>query len=514
MKKNSRIFALLLALLMLSQAAACSQSGTNGDETKGNDNNPSESTNENDGASSSDEETETETERIKPDIPETADYAGDEIRFMSWNISFWEDGAWKNRDIYAEGLTGEGINDAVYKRNQKIETNYKVKIALDIQEFSDIVGMVTKAGQSGDDTYDVVYPRLVEATTLFNNGSLINIHRIPNIDLSKPWWDSNCNDALTVEGYLPCIATSINIQDKDATAAMIFSKVDQEKYGIEDLYQVVREGKWTIDKVIEIADATDDDLDGNGEMTPDDHFGFIGARDVMESFYYGSGEQHATKDESGTLGFSFGTERDFDICTKIVDMMNQPYFVNSHTWDSSKFTDSMRTLFSQGAGTFLWIRLADVTTLRECDIDFGVLPIPKYEESQSDYYSMVSRHSTGLMTVPISVKGDKLDELGVVLEALAAESHYTLIPEYIETSLKTKHSRDAESGEMIDIVISNRVYDPIYIYNISSFSDDFLVLGDTDNPNLATLAKSKSKMIGKQLDKLSKTFAGYVEAGN
>ena len=118
------------------------------------------------------------------------------------------------------------------------------------------------------------------------------------------------------------------------------------------------------------------------------------------------------------------------------------------------------------------------------------------------------------MTIPISVKGDKLDELGVVLEALAAESHYTLIPEYIETSLKTKHSRDAESGEMIDIIISNRVYDPIYIYNISQFSDDFLVLGDTDNPNLATLAKSKSKMIGKQLDKLTKTFAGYVEAGN
>ena len=507
--KNSKVLALMLALLMLSQAVACSQSGANNDETKGGD--PSESTKVNGDSSSEDE---TETERIKPDIPETADYGDDEINFMSWSISFWSDGAWKCRDIYAEGMTGDGINDTVYLRNQRIESNYKVKICLNIEEYSNIVNMVTKAGKSADTTYDVVYPRLCEAPALFNNGSLLNIHKVPSIDLTKPWWDSNSVDALTVEGYLPCVATSINIQDKDATAGMLFSKLDQDKYGFEDLYQTVREGKWTIDKIIEISDATAENLNGDGVMDDLDHLGFIGARDVMEAFYYGSGEQHATKDENGTLGFSFGTERDFDICTKIVDMMNQPYFWNDHIRTKAGGNREMHLLFSEGNGTFIWQRLSGITNLRESDVDFGVLPTPKFDESQEKYYSMVSRHSCGLMSVPISITGEKLDELGIVLEALAAESHYTLIPEYIETSLKTKHSRDAESGEMIDIIINNRVYDPIYIYNIGQFSDAFLVLGDTDNPNLATLAKSKSKMIGKQLDKLSKTFAGFVESGN
>ena len=84
------------------------------------------------------------------------------------------------------------------------------------------------------------------------------------------------------------------------------------------------------------------------------------------------------------------------------------------------------------------MRLDDVTNMRAGEADFGIIPTPKYEESQDAYYSMVSQHTTGLLSVPITLTGDKLSEVGMVLEALAAESHYTLIPEYIETSLKIK----------------------------------------------------------------------------
>lgn len=506
MKKSQKLLALITALLMLAPAAvSCSDKNT---ENTGN-----ETADGATGEQVSAEETEPETEeRLKPNIPESADYGGDEIRFMFWEIAFWDPGTWQSRDIYSEGITGEGINDAVYNRNKKIEEAYKVKIVLDIVSFDQIDSMVSKAATSGDATYDVVYPRLVEATSLFNKGVLINIHDIPNIDLSMPWWDSNCADSLTVEGYLPCIATSINVNDKDATAAMVFSKEIADSYQIEDIYTLVREGKWTIDKVMELSDATDADLNGDGVMTADDQYGFLGQRDVTESFFYGSGSQHAKKDDDGNIYFAFGTERDLDVTTKIIEMMNQPYFRNNHLAESDGLNGEK--LFMAGQGFLYWIRLADVTDLRTCDVDFGVVPIPKYEESQSDYYSMVSRHSTGLLSIPISITGEKLDEVGMILEAMAAESHYTLIPEYIETSLKTKYSRDTESADMLDIIISNRVYDPIYIYNIGGLSDAYLVLGDTNNTNLSSFVKSKQKVIDKQLEKLTETFASFVEANS
>jgi hypothetical protein len=86
---------------------------------------------------------------------------------------------------------------------------------------------------------------------------------------------------------------------------------------------------------------------------------------------------------------------------------------------------------------------------------------------------MVSQHTTGLMSVPLVITGEKLSNLGIILEAMAAESHYELIPTYIEESLKTKYSRDAESGAMLDIIINNRVFDPMLIYNFGGFADTY-----------------------------------------
>ena len=79
---------------------------------------------------------ETEEERIKPDIPATADYGGDEINFLFWQLSSWMGTVRQCRDIYSEGITGEAINDAVYNRNIKIEDAYKVKIALEMMDLT------------------------------------------------------------------------------------------------------------------------------------------------------------------------------------------------------------------------------------------------------------------------------------------------------------------------------------------------------------------------------------------
>ena len=144
--------------------------------------------------------------------------------------------------------------------------------------------------------------------------------------------------------------------------------------------------------------------------------------------------------------------------------------------------------------------------MRAGEADFGIIPTPKYEESQDAYYSMVSQHTTGLMSVPITLTGDKLSEVGMVLEALAAESHYTLIPEYIETSLKTKNSRDAESADMLDIIINNRVFDPMIIYNFGGFADNFQGLGAANNTDIASFLKSKQKVVDKMIKKTTEAL--------
>lgn len=504
MAKLKRTMAMLIALLMLVPTLASCSDNTPAETKETTSQQETAQTAESTDASA--DESETEDERIKPNIPESADFGGDTITFLHWYNTAWTETVRQSRDIYAEGITGEAINDAVYNRNVKIEDAYKVKIALQLEQSTDIASMVGQQVTAGDSTYDVVYQLLSAAPALIQKSYFHNLFNVPNIDLEKPWWDQNSISSLSTMGILPLVSTSINVNDKDATAALAFNKTIASNNQLEDLYTLVREGKWTYDKLTEMAEATYNDSNGDGTMTPDDVYGFLGGRDVIDSLYHGSGSQFITKNENDEFVFTFGTERDVDVISKGIDIVNSSWYFNHHAWkDQSDIL--YRQIFETGHGLFFWMRLDDVTNMRAGDADFGIIPIPKYEEAQDKYYSLVSQHTTGLMSIPITCAGDELSMVGMVLEALAAESHYTLIPEYIETSLKTKNSRDAESADMLDIILNNRVFDPMNVYSFANFGDAIMDAADANNKDMASLIKSKEKLVNKSIEKVLKAVS-------
>ena len=260
MKKQNRLAALLLALLLALPLASCaSNDTTNPDEAQ-------TGANSEVGAAEEVVPEETEEERLKPNIPATADFGGDEIYFLHWYHPSWASTVRTNRDIYAESLTGEAINDVVYNRNMKIETDYNVKIAFENLDLGQIDGAVSKAVASGDDTYDVVYPRLYEAASMYQKDYFLNLFEVPNLDLTQPWWDGNCVESLSMNNRLLAVAGSLNINDKDATAALAFNKGYAESLGLPNIYEIVLEGEWTYDQLISMAEGAAVDTDGNGEV--------------------------------------------------------------------------------------------------------------------------------------------------------------------------------------------------------------------------------------------------------
>jgi hypothetical protein len=144
--------------------------------------------------------------------------------------------------------------------------------------------------------------------------------------------------------------------------------------------------------------------------------------------------------------------------------------------------------------------------MRASETDFGVLPIPKWEESQSRYYSVVSIYTSSLMSVPIVTQD--LERTGILLEALAAESKYTLMPAYYEVALKTKYARDDESAEMLDIIINNRIYDLGEMLNPGGLRDFVLDLSMkktfTFTSTYAKVERSAKKALDKLVDSIEK----------
>ena len=93
----------------------------------------------------------------------------------------------------------------------------------------------------------------------------------------------------------------------------------------------------------------------------------------------------------------------------------------------------------------------------------GMLPIPKMYADQDRYYHSVSPSKTSALAIPRTVQN--VEDLGLVIEAIAAMSKNIVTPEYYDRTLKLQATRDDDSGRMLDIIFASRVYDLANIYN-------------------------------------------------
>ena len=139
--------------------------------------------------------------------------------------------------------------------------------------------------------------------------------------------------------------------------------------------------------------------------------------------------------------------------------------------------------------------------LRNMSDEFGVLPLPKYDEAQEHYYapSFGSEISTLLKTLP----QERMENVVILLDALAYDTNKSIIPEYKEVLLKTKYARDNESEDMIDIVIDSVSFE----FGLNAWQDTVanpLVknIFVARNPSVASTLAKMQKSVDTQIEKL------------
>jgi len=238
---------------------------------------------------------------------------------------------------------------------------------------------------------------------------------------------------------------------------------------------MVKEGKWTMDEMERMIKGAAMDLDGGG-MTPEgSRWGFVGYNDTLHALYVGGGGLLMEKDDDDLPVVTFVNPINLSIVEKSMDIMyNKEEVLNIQSDISDGGTNSANWLrayhnaFEEDRALFMWVRMRVVEKFRGMDSDFGIIPMPKFDENQANYLSVVNAYTGVLLGVPRTA-GD-LERTSVILEALAAESRYILQPAYYDVVLQRKFARDEESSDMLDIIFGNRVYDLAGIY----FQDTWL----------------------------------------
>ncbi|MCL2814070.1 MAG: hypothetical protein FWD23_05670 [Oscillospiraceae bacterium] len=449
------------------------------------------------------------TEKIFPDLPE-AYYDGHEFKILVTS----DEGDEVRNDFWADGLTGEVINDARYMRNLYIEEKYGIKIENISSGWVNGkgVGIIKKSSAAGDFAYDAAMTTVYDACDLAVSGLVLDLRKVSYLDLSKQWWDQKANRDLAIKGKMYFTTGEISQVVNDSIYAALFNKQLARDHGLENMYELVKAGKWTYDKITELGRAVSGDLNGDGIFDHDDLYGAIIEDDTMMSLVSSVGERCAKINADGEIELSLYNERTVLAVQKYADWTfdkTAVYAYQRFKGTGDEIDVNFRRMFSNNQALFLLRGMETIAELRAMETDFGILPFPKLDENQSDYYSPVGAWKAMFLSIP-SVQQD-LDRTAVILEALAAESLYVIRPAYYDKSLVGKHARDEESVEMLDIIIESKIFDFGWYYQFGSYNNHMMDLFRNYNSDFVSMYEKYQSKAESDIQKINDRFAGLAD---
>ena len=362
-------------------------------------------------------------------------------------------------DVNVEEDIGELINDTIYRRNRAVEERIGI-IIKDVQDnnASKTIGNVIA---SGGTEYNGVWLRVDDFFTSSLKGIFANLHNVPHLNLEKKYWDLNAVNDMTISGKLYGITGDITTTTHSFTHLILFNKALAADYELPNMYNMVREGKWTFDAFNALAKDIYIDLNGNGKVDVQDFFSINITPAAYEAFLSSSGEKWVEKNANGEIVFSTLNEKKINVLNKIEEIFSKKDNVYCGYASPWPFGNGRAIFYDGDVGIMC-------TEMRDVDVDFGILPLPKFSEQQDRYY-VYAYPFFPFLSIPTTIIGEDLVMAGAALEAIASESYRTLTPAFYETALESKFTRDEESYEMLDIILRSRVYDLLYWGQWDSF---------------------------------------------
>jgi ABC-type glycerol-3-phosphate transport system substrate-binding protein len=487
--KHYRAISLLLSALLLS-ATAC---GTEQPNIQTDDSILSEST-----------ETFAETERsaIKDSLP-PKDYGGKDFTILCRTELKYE------FDIPEQ--IGEIVSDAIYERNSKVEERFNIKLKYNIidgawSSQNTFLNTLNSSILAGDGEYDMVAGYQAYMITPAMEGYFLNILDMDEIDTNAPWWSKKCNDSITVNNRLYMTTGDIAISLWENIYVMFFNKQLAEDNKLPDLYEIVKNGQWTVDKLYELSSTVSRDINGDTKFDDQDLYGFACSKvNHTRMWQVACNLPITTPDKDGFMVLSFNTERTQNALEKLVNLykLQSSYSNFEALGEPGQLKEP--TMFIENRAMFVTAFLGAASTLRDMNTDFGIIPYPKLDENQ-DEYRTTAHNSTSMICFPKTVRDPQMS--AIIAEALCAESYRHVIPKYYEISLKTKISRDESSEEMIDLIRDSLIFDFGWVHSvpmdsIGSFLASLIVSGSTD---FASSYKSKEAAFNAGLEKINKAY--------
>lgn len=396
-------------------------------------------------------------------------FGGESVKISCFSIFDYE--------IYAEEESEEFIDDAVYKRNHRVESAFNVVIepvvslATGQQDLETHYTDVLRYMNSGENVFDALAMFAYQAGKLVLRGELFDLRSdyVPYISTSienkAEWWPEQINLDCTINGHQFLGVSDLCLTAIEMCYAVVFNK-DMEAdnniandLGCSTLYQVVDNNKWTLDTFYRIIKDRHDEAPGSAEGKDEtDTYGLVGGKGTdADAWAFALGFKYIKNDGELTPEL---WDWNSSIVTAIENLRN--LYSAKGTWQGWGDDYAKRTeFFANGRALFNLTTLLELKSdvIHNMESEFGVLPYPKLNEGQKMYKAGTMDHYTMLALSTTTGVDEILTRTCVVIESLSKDNHLTVKEPYYDLIVTHKNTTDEESVRMIELIMAGRTYD-------------------------------------------------------
>ncbi|MBE6694126.1 MAG: hypothetical protein E7589_05115 [Ruminococcaceae bacterium] len=503
----TKVLCLLLAIAMLVPAlVACD----NGDGNETTDNTSTTGT-----ESTTDAATTVDPDEMH-DLPADLNYGGAEVTMLTAWVDMHEDEFYLEDD-YAP--TGELVPDAVYHRNYAVEKQLNIDLVTltrDRNEYLNSTHMTDH--QSGLGEYQIIADSTTNKGVMIIDGYYHDLGNFEYLDLSKKYWSQGFGEVVTFgeenKQYLATGAIAVSLYRM--MFATIYNQKDLNTYGLEDPYQKVMDGEWTLDAQKAMIANTFAERDNDGKPSDGDYYGLLtGVSTCMDPYLVSSKVELIKKDKDDYTWYY-----DTDELPYLVDVAEKVQALTSddNTYCFEKEADhpaknDIILKFAEREGmmaTFLFYALEK--SIGEINFDYGIAPIPKYSTDQDEYYTYVQDMATSVGVSSVVNDEKAMERIGATLEALGYYSSIYIEEAYFKKSMSLKFLKDPRSQDIINLLYDSVAID--FCGMMSSAIESFKlrdqlrpVLGSVSQETVVTLLNKNQTALNRNLKTINRKAA-------
>lgn len=441
----------------------------------------------------------------KDSIPDEIDYNGQEVKILYPTDRVSE---------FAPEVAGNVVEQVIIERNLMVEDRIGVVLS-----FIPTTGGWSKTGESpfkatveqdilGGGTYDICADYGMTIGSCIINDLTTDLKQYDILDFNAPWWASDLNTSATINNKLFFGTGDISTSYISSMYCMFVNKDLHLSLGLDDPYEMVDMDNWKWEFFIQLCKETGADLDDVQGKSKGDRFGIVLSHAVGEAVFYSGGCQFMEMDTDETITLSSGMSdaraSDFYDLTQSFFSDTADAYVNEKEWEEIFLTGNSVFAVSQ-------LKFAQTIVSSDIEMDFGVLPMPKYDDNQT----YRSGCWVGRSLYFISAGSHNKEIAATTMECMASEGYRQVTHVLYDETYKLRYSSDAKSAAMIDIIRDSMVFDLAQVYTYS-FENQLptrlprgLVLGEAsggDLTNLASVMGQYQSMMNLAIKNITKSY--------